>query len=175
MTGQNPKHSQAGEFAGLVVALEAEADDVEPEPLRGRLSHVLAGLPLERVDVNVVIVDDARMAELHERFSGIPGTTDVLTFDLSDAPAPAAADPLQTRAVEGEIYICVDEARRRGADLGHATELELLLYAVHGVLHLMGYDDHDEADYQRMHALEDQLLSAAGIGAVFHRDGGNIQ
>jgi probable rRNA maturation factor len=166
---------------GLVVALEAEpaeGDGVVASELRRMLGEVLSGLSLGRVDVNVVIVDDATMASLHERFSGIAGTTDVLTFDLSDEPRtepPAdAMDRATVHDVEGEVYVCLDEARRRAAELGHPVAHELLLYGLHGVLHLLGFDDHEEADYQRMHALEDRLLRAGGIGAVFDRDGGLI-
>jgi ssRNA-specific RNase YbeY (16S rRNA maturation enzyme) len=49
-------------------------------------------------------------------------------------------------------------------------EKEALLYALHGLLHCLGHDDHDEAAYQAMHALEDALLDAIGVGPVFDPD-----
>jgi probable rRNA maturation factor len=108
--------------------------------------------------VGVVIVDDARMIHLHERHMGIAKTTDVLTFDLRQ-------DPLHP--VEADIIICADEAARRAAELKHSVERELLLYSIHGLLHCLGYDDHDEANWQRMHAREDEVLTALGVGATF--------
>jgi probable rRNA maturation factor len=69
--------------------------------------------------------------------------------------------------VEGEVYICLDEARRRAEAMEHSVFNELLLYATHGLLHLIGYDDHDAADHRRMHAREDELLTAIGVGAIF--------
>lgn len=158
----------AGE--GLVVAMEAQAEQgVDPDSLQRQLLAVIAQLGLRQVDLNVVIVDDPRMAALHERFSGISGTTDVLTFDMRSARP--AAEPGDVKTVDGEVYICVDEARRRAADLDHPVQHELLLYATHGLLHLLGYDDHDPQQHRIMHEMEDKLLTAIGIGPVFHRDG----
>ena len=109
--------------------------------------------------LNVLIVDDARMIALHESHSGDATTTDVLTFDLrTDKRQP----------VEADIVICADEAASRAAELQHPIERELLLYCVHGVLHCLGYDDHDEHSWRRMHALEDDILRDIGVGAVFH-------
>ncbi|HZW09206.1 MAG TPA: rRNA maturation RNase YbeY [Phycisphaerales bacterium] len=109
-------------------------------------------------EVRARIVADAEMAEAHERWSGVPGTTDVLTFDLREAED----DPLDV-----DLLICVDEALRQAGARGIPAERELLLYLIHGVLHCLGYDDHDEPGAARMHAEEDRLLEAAGIGATF--------
>jgi len=144
----------------LTVSVEADADDTpDPLSLRRHLSAAVNELLIDDIELSVIVIDDARMAELHERFAGQPGTTDVLTFDLRDDPAGPAID--------GEVYICLDEARRRAVERGHGVDKELLLYALHGLLHLMGYDDHDPADHARMHAREDQVLEAIGIGTVF--------
>lgn len=115
-------------------------------------------------EVRIRLVNDTAMAEAHERYSGIAGTTDVLTFDLRDAADPAA--PLDV-----DLLICVDEARRQAAARGHPLTHELLLYALHGVLHCLGHDDHDDAAYARMHTIEDEVLKAIGIGPVFGREG----
>ncbi|VAX42159.1 hypothetical protein MNBD_PLANCTO03-1432, partial [hydrothermal vent metagenome] len=66
-----------------------------------------------------------------------------------------------------DLLLCVDEARRQAEARGFTIERELLLYLVHGVLHCLGYDDHTEADAARMHAEEDRLLEAAGVGATY--------
>lgn len=109
--------------------------------------------------VNVLIVDDARMIHLHERHSGDASTTDVLTFDLREDPAGP---------VEADIIVCADEAARRAAEFKHSIERELLLYCVHGLLHCLGHDDHDDAGWRRMHAREDEVLTAIGVGATFN-------
>ena len=118
-------------------------------------------------EIRLEIVDDDSMARAHAEYLGVEGTTDVLTFDLTggaSAPPPGGAgDPLDV-----DIMICVDVARRRADELGHPPEHEMTLYAVHGAMHCLGYDDIDDDSASRMHAEEDRLLTAAGLGAVFH-------
>lgn len=116
-------------------------------------------------DLSVAVVDDTAMSELHERYKGEPGPTDVLTFDLRD-DATAAPDPAQ---LDGEIVVCWPEAQRQAAQAEPARdpEHELLLYAVHGLLHLLGEDDQTPEAYAKMHAREDRVLADIGVGAVF--------
>lgn len=102
--------------------------------------------------INFVVVGDREMARLHREYMDTGGTTDVLTFDLSDGPA---------RPVEGDVYICIDQARRQAREYGVPLYLEAARLAVHGVLHLAGYDDADEAQRARMRRMEDQALSRA--------------
>lgn len=106
--------------------------------------------------VALSVVDDETMSALHASHSGIEGTTDVLTFDLREGQS----GPLDT-----EIVACLDEAARAAS--GGAVERELLLYLLHGVLHCLGYDDHDPDSFVAMHEREDEILGAIGVGAVF--------
>jgi probable rRNA maturation factor len=112
-----------------------------------------------RGEVRVSVVGDPEMADAHLRYSNVPGTTDVLTFDLR---AESATDELDV-----DILICADEARRQAAVRNVPVERELLLYIVHGVLHCLGEDDHDEAAARRMHEREDRVLAAIGVGPVY--------
>lgn len=157
-----------------VVACEVRGYAAHAKWVRGRLLAAAGLLGLSGGELTVVFVNDARMAELHERFSGVPGTTDVLTFNLSEKKG--------FNPFSGEVYVCVDEAKRRSVELGHPLRNELLLYALHGLLHLLGYDDHRAKDYRAMHEEEDRILKAMGVGPVFkpakraakppiHRDG----
>jgi probable rRNA maturation factor len=132
------------------------------------LLSILDHLDQPAAELSFIIVDDAAMADLHQQYSGVSGTTDVLTFDLSEPPSSLASS---LQPLEGEIYLCLDEARRRAAERAHDVNRELLLYALHGVLHLLGYDDHTPSDHRRMHAEEDRLLRLVGVGPVFHRPG----
>lgn len=113
--------------------------------------------------ISFAIVNDADMAAAHERYSGVPGTTDALTFDLSDSADPHAP-------IEADILVCIDVARRESALRNHHFTHELLLYMIHGMLHCAGHDDHDPAAAAAMHAREDQLLHALGIGAIYSRE-----
>lgn len=159
----------------LLVALDTESND-PPDPawLEQMLRRVCGLLELRIAALNVIVIDDDRMADLHRQYRGVEGTTDVLTFDLADPPPANSKTSPDPEAIEGEVYICLDEARRRADQLAHPVRHELLLYAVHGLLHLVGYDDHDPDRRRLMHEKEDELLSALGIGPVFHHDGENI-
>ncbi len=142
------------------------ADDA---PLRQAILTALRTHSIPTAHIGVALVDDDRMAELNERHLQHAGPTDVLTFDLSEPAADAAdADP-KAPAIEGEIVISLDTAAREADLRGHDTAAELALYAVHGTLHLLGYDDADESKAERMHEAEDKILEAAGLGPVYRR------
>lgn len=111
--------------------------------------------------VRVRVVLDDEMASMHEEFTGVAGTTDVLTFDLREE----ATGPL-----DADIVVCLDEATRQAKARGHGPEHELLLYTIHGVLHCLGHDDHDDDDFEAMHRAEDEVLTAIGVGPLFSRD-----
>ncbi|MEM7681709.1 MAG: rRNA maturation RNase YbeY [Planctomycetota bacterium] len=128
-------------------------------------AQALGGLAGE---LSLAVVDDPAMADLHQRYKGEPGPTDVLTFDLRDDPAA----PVDPGAIEGEVVVCWPEAERQtAADPAHAgrdPEHELLLYALHGLLHLLGQDDLTPEGFARMHQIEDRVLAQIGVGAVFN-------
>lgn len=109
--------------------------------------------------LEVAIVNAPRMCELHEQWMGDASPTDVLTFDLRDKPIKTSVD--------GQLILCETVARAEARRLGGDWRHELLLYAVHGCLHLCGYDDRRRADSTRMHRREDEILSALGYGAVY--------
>jgi len=115
-------------------------------------------------ELRIEIVNDQRMTHMHETHKGISGTTDVLTFDL----APGNATLLDV-----DVLVCADEATRQAKSRGHDTINELMLYIVHAALHCTGYDDtHDgELGSAAMHAREDEILKALGLGAVFYSAG----
>ncbi|MEY4831797.1 MAG: hypothetical protein RL527_10 [Planctomycetota bacterium] len=144
------------------VRLDAPVKRLEAERawVLERLAECLAHVAGPVARVTVEIVDDHRMAALHERFSNVPGTTDVLTFPSSGPDEP----------VEVDIAICIDEAARQSMARGHELRRELLLYALHGVLHCTGFDDRTPDDHARMHAEEDRILQAIGLDAVYARE-----
>lgn len=109
------------------------------------------------------IVADAAMATAHTEFCGVEGTTDVITFDLTDPGDNAPSKGI----VETDLLLCLDEAERQAKSRGHEVRRELLLYTLHGLLHCLGHDDHDDAGYTRMHAEEDRVLTALGVGPTF--------
>jgi len=146
--------------------------------------EVMRRLDVCSARVEVALVSDHQIAVLNQRFLGHRGPTDVITFDLGDAPRSEIRprgrlerNSKQVRTVQsgfielhGQIVISIDTARRQAKRRGHATRAEVLLYIVHGLLHLMGWADHAPVEARRMHALEDEILTAIGIGAVYSRN-----
>ena len=122
-----------------------------------RAAHTL--LRPRLTELSLALVGDARMSALHRQFLNIPGPTDVLTFPL-DTDA-------RGRVIAGEVVICVPEARRRAAREGTEVRKELLLYALHGLLHLAGFNDSTELGFRAMHRKEDDILTRIGVGPVF--------
>jgi probable rRNA maturation factor len=124
--------------------------------LAERLTAAVARVAAPIARVTLLLVDDDRMAEMHARHRGAPARTDVLSF-------PAG----RPGAIEVDVAANVDEAARQAAAHGHAVVREVLLYALHGVLHCAGYDDHDDDGSRAMHAEEDRILEAIGVGRTF--------
>jgi len=123
-------------------------------------AHVLLSSPLR--ELSVALVGDLKMSQLHKQFMGIPGPTDVLTFPLEkDAGG---------RDLAGEVIVCVPEAERQARVAGTLARDEVLLYTLHGLLHLSGFDDRTRSGFRKMHRKEDEILSLLGIGPVFNPD-----
>src|SRR5437764_12460969 len=94
-------------------------------------AHKLLRSPLR--ELSIALVGNTQMSQLHERFMQIPGPTDVLTFPL-DVNS-------RGQAISGEVIICVPYAAREARERGISVEREILLYGLHGMLHLSGFDD----------------------------------
>jgi probable rRNA maturation factor len=107
---------------------------------------------LSEMTIQLVMVSDEALAELHGRFLDDDSPTDVMAFDMSD----------EVDGRNGEVYVSVDCARRVSAQRGTSFDRELALYVVHGCLHLCGYDDHEDEDRARMREAEHDVLSRLG-------------
>jgi len=112
---------------------------------------------------SLLCVDGREMARLNRRFHATPGMTDVLSFPVGER------DEDTGRWLVGEVAVCRPVAEREARRRGLAVEAELLLYAVHGWLHLAGHDDHRPADRRRMRAAERRVLARLGLGGQWER------
>lgn len=159
----NPHHQSRlkwGKDRALELTVTAQVRGVRATPLRKYLlvAHAMIGPPLRQL--SLALVGDATMAQLHEQYLGIPGPTDVLTFELEHDH--------RGRVTAGEVVVCVSQARRESKKHGSSVEQELLLYALHGMLHLAGFDDRTAAGFRQMHRREDDILTRLGVGPVFN-------
>lgn len=106
--------------------------------------------------VSVVFVGDDEIRELNRRFLGEDRATDVLAFDLSEDGSRGDPHPDD---LLGEIVVSVETARREASARGVPLDRELALYALHGLLHLLGLDDADPASRRRMRRAEARRLA----------------
>jgi rRNA maturation RNase YbeY len=120
------------------------------DPIARAVAVVLRSERAPGGDVRVILVSDDALLELNREHLGHDYYTDVITF-------PIEQDPL-----EGEIYISVDRAREQARECGVTASEEVRRLAVHGALHLAGYDDASEEQREIMTRLEDRYLAASG-------------
>lgn len=127
--------------------------------LRRAVKAALRAHGVQRAKVGLRLVSDEEMASMNQKHLSHEGPTDVLTFDLRDEGADCD--------LEGEIALSVETAGREAESLGHSLDAELALYAVHGVLHLLNYQDDSRDAAATMHEMEDRILGSLGLGAVY--------
>lgn len=94
-------------------------------------------------EISVILVSDRRIALLHRRFMNIAGPTDVITFQ------------------HGEIFISTETAVRQAKEYASTPADEIRLYIVHGILHLLGFDDATDGTAKRMEKAQDSIFKAA--------------
>ena len=115
----------------------------------------IAPLPVEHDWIlNVIFLDDGKMAEANSEYVGHEGTTDVITFSYLDD-----MDSIFPGDIGLELFVCADVAARVGARRKDSYfEREIALYIVHGILHAAGYDDLCPADRRKMRYHERRVL-----------------
>lgn len=94
-------------------------------------------------EIEVTLVDDAAITEVHREFMDLATPTDVITFH------------------HGEILVSVETAARQAPDYERTMPQEVALYVVHGLLHLAGFHDKAEEDFHRMASTQERLLAQA--------------
>lgn len=113
-------------------------------------------------EVSVVFADDEYIRELNRQYRGLDKATDVLSFALDEGEEPEVIGGPQETLL-GDIVISLETACRQAAEYGHSLERELAFLAVHGMLHLAGYDHEEESDRAAMRGREEEVLSLLGI------------
>jgi probable rRNA maturation factor len=144
--------------------------DVDEADLAALARHVLDGMRMHPLaELSVLLVDRGTMSDLHERWMGEPGPTDVLAFPMDELrpPPPGSARGDQGAGGEatsppgllGDVVLCPAVAADQAGQAQHPLSDELELLCTHGILHLLGYD-HAEADERTaMFGLQDELLA----------------
>lgn len=106
---------------------------------------------------NIIFVDDKRIQELNSTYRKIDRVTDVISFALCDDDENELIDEL------GDIFIDLQQAFRQAEEYGHSIAREIAFLAVHGYLHLCGYDHMTKEEEEEMFALQEEILKKAKI------------
>lgn len=142
------------------------ADAVDPALIERAVAAVLAAEAVaEPIELSVLISDDDELHELNRAYRGVDAPTDVLSFGDDDADdGPAFVRPPGTPRYLGDLAISYERAVAQAAEYGHSRERELAYLAVHGVLHLLGYDhERGPADAAAMRAREEAIMQQIGL------------
>jgi probable rRNA maturation factor len=143
------------------VAAELEPQ-VDLEPLRRAALQTLRSQQVESAcELAVVVTDDDALRELNRRHRGVDAPTDVLAF-ADETRGPFVGAPGEPRYL-GDVVVSFHRAVAQAAEAGHSVQAELQLLVVHGVLHLLGYDDQAEQARAKMWRAQSEILQALEI------------
>ncbi|MCR5787222.1 MAG: rRNA maturation RNase YbeY [Acholeplasmatales bacterium] len=111
--------------------------------------------------MNIIFVDSDTIREMNRDYRGIDRVTDVISFALNDSEDDY--DLPEDNYELGDIFICIDKAIEQAKDYGHSVEREMGFLAVHGYLHLCGYDHMTEDEEKIMFAKQEEILERANL------------
>lgn len=108
---------------------------------------------------NIIIVDEETIQDLNKTYRNKDSVTDVISFALEDDESFVKTD----FRVLGDIYICLKRAQDQAINYGHSFKREISFLAIHGLLHLLGYDHMEENEEKIMFELQERILDEYGI------------
>lgn len=128
------------------------------------LQHAAVMEEVGNAEVSVTFVDNEIIRDINKEYRGKDEATDVISFAMEERgegePEIIGADE---ERMLGDIVISLDRTKEQAEDYGHSFERELGFLAVHGFLHLLGYDHMTEADEKRMFSRQEEILSSMGV------------
>lgn len=113
---------------------------------------------VKNAECNIVFVTNEKIHKINYQYRGIDRPTDVISFALEDNQ-----DFEMKIRILGDIYISVEKAKEQAEAYGHSFRREISFLAVHGILHLLGYDHMEKEDEKIMFAKQEEVLNQYGI------------
>lgn len=133
---------------------ETDCDlEQEIDQLHEFITFILKEEKLENVEFNIIFIDNPRIHEMNLTYRGVDRPTDVISFALEDNKTI----DLGVRLL-GDIYISIDKAKEQATSFGHSLRREISFLAVHGLLHLLGYDHMTKEEEKVMFQKQEELL-----------------
>lgn len=115
-------------------------------------------------EVSVTFVTNEQIQEINREYRGKDTPTDVISFAMEEAgEEEVVITGADDTRVLGDIIISLERAKEQAADYGHSYKRELGFLAVHGFLHLLGYDHTNEADEKKMFSRQEEILGSLGL------------
>lgn len=129
----------------------------------------------DKLEVSIIFVSDKEIREINRDFRDKDAVTDVISFplladektgiiakNLKEFAVPTNLDPATKLLNLGDIYICLKRAKEQAEEFGHSIDREISFLALHGLLHLFGFDHIDDCDKCLMRLKEEEILSKCG-------------
>ena len=145
----------------ITVDSPQEVVPIDSRRLREVVRVVLEGEGVSDYEISLAFVDNPTIHRLNVRYLQHDEPTDILTFPMSEPGA---------RALAGELVIGAEVALAQAAERGHDVQDELVLYVIHGLLHLCGFDDHDDDDVAAMRGRERHYLQRVGLADITSKE-----
>ena len=130
------------------------------DPLIAVTEMIFTDFGYEQSELSIALVDDVEIRKLNKQYLNHDYATDVISFaiDVSDF------------SIVGQLIISTETAKRSAEEIGASMQHELMLYVIHGTLHLVGLDDTDNVSAEKMRAAEADYLGRFGIAHVWETD-----
>jgi probable rRNA maturation factor len=147
----------------LEIQIETPVPQGIEDALRTAASVVFNYENIASAALTILLADDELLQDLNRRYRSQDTVTDVLSFPFDDEGLPVLQDD---NVYVGDIAISVPFAQRQAEERGHSKTAELQLLAIHGILHLLGYDHEDSAQRSEMWAVQRTVLDQLGLAHV---------
>lgn len=142
---------------------ETDVELTEEEKMIQKLvKEVLKEEKVRNAECNIIFVDNERIHEINREYRHIDRVTDVISFALEDEMENEPSAQYEMRVL-GDIYISVDRAKEQALEYGHSFLREICFLAIHGMLHLLGYDHQTTEDEKIMFQKQEEVLAKYGI------------
>lgn len=133
-----------------------EKVDKELDELKDMLSDFCKREDLGNVIFNIIIIDNPTIHKINKEYRDKDAPTDVISFALEDDKTVIEPDGVR---ILGDIYISIDKVHEQALEYGHSFKRELSFLAVHGLLHLLGYDHMEKSDEEVMFKKQEEVLN----------------
>ena len=142
---------------------ETDVELTEEEKMIQKLvKEVLKEEKVRNAECNIIFVDNEKIHEINREYRHIDRVTDVISFALEDEMENEPTAQYEMRVL-GDIYISVDRAKEQALEYGHSFLREICFLAIHGMLHLLGYDHQTTEDEKIMFQKQEEVLAKYGI------------